>query len=181
MPGYLEPPGQTLGFPPGKPGLQLLRIRGDVVPREGVLRKAVQVRAGVDQARSAGDVVEAMAGESVAGVVLTLPDGRTVALPSSLVDVMRASAKELASGHAVTVLSADAVLTPAETAEVLGLSRPFVVRLLDAGEIPSERLPQSRHRRVRLADVVAFAERRDRRREGRRKIAEAVAVAGLPY
>jgi excisionase family DNA binding protein len=149
--------------------------------REGLLRKAVRVGASADQARSAGEVVEAMAGESVDGVVLTFPDGRTVALPSSLVNVMRASAQELAHGHGVTVLPADAILTPAEVAKLLGLSRPFVVRLLDAGDIPSERLPESQHRRVRLADVLAFAERRDRRREGRRRMGDAIAEAGLPY
>ena len=104
-----------------------------------------------------------------------------MALPSSLVDLMRASAQELANGHAVTVFPADAILTPAEAAKLLGLSRPFVVRLLDDGEIPSQRLPQSQHRRVRLADVLAFAERRDRRREGRRRVGDAIAEAGLPY
>jgi excisionase family DNA binding protein len=114
-------------------------------------------------------------------VVLSFPDGRTVALPASLIDVMRASAHELAEGRTVTVLPSDAVLTPAEVAQMLGLSRPFVTQLLDDGEIPSERLPRSRHRRVRLEDVLAFAERRDRRREGRRRIADLVTDEGLPY
>jgi excisionase family DNA binding protein len=149
--------------------------------RTGVLKLAVQVKPGTDQARSAGEVAEAMAAESGEGIVLALPDGRRLPLPESLVDVVRATAKELAEGHAVTVLPADTVLTPAEVGELLGLSRPFVVRLLDEGEIASERLPGSRHRRVRLADVLAFAERRDRRREGRRRVAEAVAEADLPY
>ncbi|MGA2307756.1 MAG: excisionase family DNA-binding protein [Acidimicrobiales bacterium] len=62
---------------------------------------------------------------------------------------------------------AETILTPAEAAQLLGLSRPFVVRLLDDGEIPSERLPGSRHRRVRLSDVLAFSARREQRREGR--------------
>ena len=149
--------------------------------RTGVLKQAVHVQAGADQARSASDVVDAMADEPTEGVVLTFPDGRTVPVPEALLDVVRASARELAEGHDVTLLPADAVLTPAEVGELLGLSRPFVARLLDDGEIPSERLPGSRHRRVRLADVVAFAERRDRRRDGRRAAAEAIADADLPY
>ena len=65
--------------------------------------------------------------------------------------------------------------------ELLGLSRPFVARLLDAGEIPSERLPDSRHRVVRLADVLEFQVRRERRRAGRRRIADEVHAAHLPY
>ena len=68
-----------------------------------------------------------------------------------------------------------------EVGELLGLSRPFVVRLLDDGEIPSEFLPDSRHRVVRLADVLEFQTKRERRRSGRRHVAEAVEAAGLPY
>lgn len=148
--------------------------------RIGVLGQAVQVRTGADEAESVGEVAAAMT-DSAEGVVLAFPDGRTVRLPEALVDVVRASATELASGHAVTVLPSEVMLTPAEAAELLGLSRPFVTRLLDQGEIDSERLPGSRHRRVRLSDVVAFAQRRDRRREGRARIGDAVAEAGLPY
>ncbi|MCC6434750.1 MAG: excisionase family DNA-binding protein [Acidimicrobiales bacterium] len=149
--------------------------------RTGALRKAVRVEPAGDQSGPAGAVAEAMAAQSGEGAVLSFPDGRTVALPASLVDVVRASARELADGHAVTVLPSDAVLTPAEVGELLGLSRPFVTRLLDDGEMPSERLPGSKHRRVRLEDVLAFAERRDRRRDGRRKIAEIVTAEELPY
>jgi hypothetical protein len=58
---------------------------------------------------------------------------------------------------------------------------PFVVRLLDAGEIPSQHLPDSKHRVVRLVDVLEFQARRERRRTGRRRIADAVQAADLPY
>ena len=149
--------------------------------RTGVLKNALHIEAVGDQARTAGVVVEAMAGEGADGVVLSFPDGRSVALPAALVDIVRATAGELANGHNVTVLPAETVLTPAEVAELLGLSRPFVVRLLDDGEIPSERLPRSRHRRVRLSDVLAFNERRAERQEGRRRIVDALTEAGLPY
>jgi hypothetical protein len=56
-----------------------------------------------------------------------------------------------------------------------------VARLLDEGVIPSQRLPRSRHRRVMLSDVLAFQERRGRRREGRRRVAELAEEADLPY
>ena len=75
------------------------------------------------------------------------------------------------------MLATEVRLTPAEVGELLGLSRPFVARLLDAGEIPSDRLPDSRHRVVHLADVLEFQLRRERRRAGRRRIADA---ADLP-
>jgi excisionase family DNA binding protein len=114
-------------------------------------------------------------------LTLRLPDGKEVALPVSLVEILVASADELSAGHAVTVLASEVRLTPAEVGELLGLSRPFVARLLDAGDIPSQFLPGSRHRVVRLADVLEFQEQREHRRTGRRKLAEAIESAGLPY
>ncbi|MFG2879560.1 helix-turn-helix domain-containing protein [Streptomyces sp. NPDC048337] len=114
-------------------------------------------------------------------VILRAADGSERALHKELVRILAASADELATGHTVTVLASESQLTPAETAELLGLSRPFVARLLDSGDIPSSHLPGSSHRIVRLADVLAFQERRARRREGRERFAEAAEDAGLPY
>jgi len=158
-----------------------LRIQEVDVARTGALRQAVRIDSTAGQARAAGKVAEAMAAEPSHGLMLTFPDGSSVALPVPLVDLVRSIVGELASGRGVTVLPADTVVTPAEVAELLGLSRPFVVRLLDEGVIASERLPSSRHRRIRLDDVLAFAAQREQRREGRRRIGDAVADAGLPY
>lgn len=72
-------------------------------------------------------------------------------------------------------------LTPAETAQLLGYSRPFVTRLLDEGEIPSVHLPGSTHRTVCLTDVLEFQARRERNAEGRRRITQIVEDYGLPY
>jgi hypothetical protein len=102
-------------------------------------------------------------------------------VPPMLVEVLMASAEELAEGHAVTVLASEVLLTPAEAGELLGLSRPFVVRLMDGGQLPAQNLPDSTHRVTRLADVLDFQARRERRRLGRRQAAEAVDAAELPY
>lgn len=147
--------------------------------RSSVLAHATRVEPGSDDRASAAELNRLVTDS--AALVLRLPDGREIVLPHSLVKVLRASAEELSEGHAVTVLASEVHLTPAEVAELLGLSRPFVVRLLDAGEIPSQHLPDSRHRVVRLADVLQFQARRERRRTGRRKVAEAVEAADLPY
>lgn len=147
--------------------------------RSSVLGQATRVEPRAEERASAAEVGRMAA--SASELVLRLPDGSEIILPASLVKVLAATASELSVGHAVTVLASDVGLTPAEVGELLGLSRPFVARLLDAGEIPSEHLPGSRHRVVRLADVLEFQARRERRRTGRRRIADAVESADLPY
>lgn len=147
--------------------------------RSSVLGAATQVEPGLNDRDRAAAVNRAATGVSEA--TLRLPDGEEISLPASLVAVLRASAGQLSQGHGVTVLATEIRLTPAEVGELLGLSRPFVARLLDTGEIPAEHLPQSRHRVVRLADVLEFQARRERRRAGRRRIADAVQAADLPY
>lgn len=150
------------------------------MPRTGALTTAVRVEPSLaDRAAAAALLASRGRGRGRAKVVL--PDGTTVALSPALLAVLQATAGELADGHAVTVLPSEVLLTPAEAAELLGLSRPFVVRLLDEGEIPAERLPRSRHRRIRLAEVLAFQSRREQRRAGRRRVAAEVEAADLPY
>lgn len=147
--------------------------------RSSVLGNATRVEPRSDDRATAAQVSRLAAG--VSELVLRLPDGQEISLPRTLVQVLLASASELSEGHAVTVLASEVQLTPSEVGELLGLSRPFVVRLLDAGEMRSEYLPDSRHRVVALADVLEFQARRERRRQGRRRVAEAVDDADLPY
>ena len=54
---------------------------------------------------------------------------------------------------------ADAVITTGQAAEILGVSRRTVTRMLDRGELPGIRLGLNHHRSVRLADVLTFKER----------------------
>jgi excisionase family DNA binding protein len=149
--------------------------------RQGALAAALQIEPRAADRGPAAELHRAVSAGRQGAVVLRLSDGTELAVPEALMKVLVASAGELSEGHSITVLPSDALLTPSEVAELLGLSRPFVVRLLDAGDIPSERLPRSRHRKVRLADVLAFQTRRERRRQGREAIAAAVTAADLPY
>lgn len=148
--------------------------------RTSVLSNAVRVVPGDADRDSAARIARATA-TTKKSFTLQLPDGTTLPLPDALLEVLRASAGEIADGHSVTVLPSEISLSPAEAAELLGLSRPFVVRLLDQGDIASERLPRSRHRRMLLSDVLAFQAQRDRRRTGRQKIAALIDDADLPY
>ena len=63
----------------------------------------------------------------------------------------------------MVLLRADAEISPAEAGEMLGISRQFVDRLMDTGQLTGRRLPGSRHRRLRVADVLKFGERPNKR------------------
>lgn len=147
--------------------------------RSSVLDNATRVEPQPSDREAAEEITSAA--EGVTELTLRLPDGTEIPLPESLIKVLLASASELSEGHAVTVLASTVCLTPAEAGDLLGLSRPFVTRLLDAGDIPSQHLPGSRHRVIRLADVLEFQSRREKRRAGRRRIAAEVESADLPY
>jgi excisionase family DNA binding protein len=64
----------------------------------------------------------------------------------------------MSKGQAISVVPKNQRLTNTEAADLLGISRPTLVKLLEGGEIPFEQ--PSRHRRVLLSDVVAFKQRR---------------------
>lgn len=87
----------------------------------------------------------------------TTPDDR-VELPEELYRVLRQVAEALQAGLAVTVAPTTKTLTTQQAAELLGVSRPTVIRLLDEGEIPFDRVGS--HRRIILRDLLAYRERR---------------------
>ncbi|MFQ1001681.1 helix-turn-helix domain-containing protein [Modestobacter sp. SSW1-42] len=84
-------------------------------------------------------------------------DGERRALPAELVEVLAHAAAALAGGHPVTLSCHEPVLSTQQAAVLLGVSRPTLVRLLDSGVIPYDQ--PRRHRRVRLADLLAYQER----------------------
>jgi len=81
---------------------------------------------------------------------------------------------EVAKGEHLVVLRPEQEVTPAGAADLLGVSRQFVDRLLAEGVLPFRRLPDSTHRRIRVGDVVALAEERQRRRRGAATIRSAL-------
>ncbi|MEZ0353763.1 helix-turn-helix domain-containing protein [Mycobacterium sp. pR1184] len=88
---------------------------------------------------------------------LVTSDGRKFKLSHELLNVLAHASNALADGRAVTLEPHRSVLSTQEAADLLGVSRPTLVRLLQSGEITYTK--PGRHRRVRLEDVLAYQQR----------------------
>ncbi len=101
---------------------------------------------------------------------LVAPDGATIPLPESINRMVREIVHALAGGNAVTIVPVHTDLTTQQAADLLNVSRPFLVQLLESGTIPFHRTGS--HRRVRLTDVMTY---RRTRGQARRAALQAMA------
>jgi toxin-antitoxin system, antitoxin component, merR family len=85
---------------------------------------------------------------------------KAVELTPGMADVLVRVAQAMQQGLAVTVAPQNTRLTTQEAADMLGISRSTLVRMLEAGEIPFEKV--RRHRRLYLSDVLEFQKRQRR-------------------
>lgn len=91
---------------------------------------------------------------------LVSQSGEKVALPSELRRVFAFVLKALEKHQSVCLIPEDEPFTTQAAANFLGMSRPYLMRLLDAGEIPFHRV--GTHHRVFYRDLVSFQERRNK-------------------
>lgn len=86
-------------------------------------------------------------------------DGEEMYLPESLYQVLRQVTPLLAQGKGVTLIPQEHYLTTQEAANLLNISRPYLYKLLDRGEIPFTQIGS--HRRVKAEDVLSYRQKRD--------------------
>ena len=99
-----------------------------------------------------------------------------VDLPAGAVDLLMHVLEAMATGQGVTLLPDRAELTTVQAADVLNVSRPFLIKLLDQKAIPHRKV--GTHRRIRMEDVMAYKNAIDRERE---QVLEQLAQEGQAY
>jgi excisionase family DNA binding protein len=80
--------------------------------------------------------------------------GRKIRIPVSVLRLLVQILKEISQGNPVTVVPEATEITTQAASEVLGCSRPHVVRLLEEGKIPYTKV--GKHRRIRYDDLMSF-------------------------
>lgn len=123
-------------------------------------------RMALDSSRKLLPLFSRVASEDQAATVGVRVPGHEVEeveLPVAALQLFARVLEEMARGNVVTLTPIHAELTTQEAADLLNVSRPYLCKLLDGGQLPHRKV--GRHRRVRYTDLMAYKRREDAQRE----------------
>ena len=144
----------------------LSRCLGKVAPMHAAVKLPSSEES--QQARSALQVLEKVrkAKKSAKTVQIRPSEGGpdvSVVVPREAFELFLEVLGQMANGSAVTIVPVQAELTTQQAADMLNVSRPHLIELLESGKIPFRRV--GTHRRVRASDLIAFQQKDDAERK----------------
>ncbi len=113
-------------------------------------------------------------GRRASARIQVIEDGEaseTVVVPAAALRLLLHALSEMAQGNAVTLIPTHAELTTQQAADLLNVSRPYVIKLLDEGRIPHRTV--GKYRRIRFDDLMTYKRKDD---AARTKIADQLAA-----
>lgn len=119
----------------------------------------------VDEVQAANQLRKIIAAHANDGATLTVLDEDSpvnIALSPALSELLLDLLRHIGSGDAVTLVPIHELLTTQQAADILNVSRPHFIKLLEAGEMPFDKV--GRHRRVRAKDVFEYKKRHEEER-----------------
>jgi excisionase family DNA binding protein len=91
------------------------------------------------------------------------PQGEEIELPMSLFHVLRQIIYHMMRGRAISIVPFSKELSTQEAADILNVSRPFLIKRLEQGELPFTKV--GTHRRIRFDDLMNYKRQRDNNRK----------------
>ena len=116
------------------------------------------------------DASRALAKSASEELTVQLDDGSPLVLPKMLKELLLTILTELSDGNMVDIVPVHAELTTQEAANLLNVSRPYLVNLLEEDKLPFHKT--GTHRRVKYSDLKTFMEQQE---QGRKKAMQELA------
>lgn len=115
------------------------------------------------EAQTAQHLFDSLKGQSNDSASLCLDNDVSLDIPEFALRLLIEIFREVAKGNAVTLIPVHSELTTQQAADILNVSRPYVVKLLENQKIPH--IKRGRHRRIRFEDLMSYKEKDDHERE----------------
>ena len=118
-----------------------------------------------DDRQIANQLRRILASQKAGEAKLHIPDPKTrkpveITLTPAMSDLFLELLRHIGSGDAVTLVPIHQMLTTQQAADLLNMSRPYLIRLIEKGDIPHSMV--GRHRRLKAEDVFAYKASRDK-------------------
>jgi excisionase family DNA binding protein len=103
-----------------------------------------------------------------------------IKIPATAFKFLKVILRNMAEGKAIAIAEEEAELSTQQAANLLGMSRPYLVDLLESGKIPFSKV--GTHRRIRWKDLKKYeAKQQKNREEGLAQLAQEAQALGLGY
>ncbi len=133
-----------------------------IEPNKPIIPTEAEIKLSQESSRFLAPLIQDRA--STIQVKIVKDDGKEqeVVLPAATFHLLVDILSQMAQGNAVTIVPIHAELTTQEAADILNVSRPFLIKLIESQEIPCRKV--GRHRRIRFADLMDYKQKTDSQR-----------------